>query len=135
MTGCFLCELYPGHAILCRNGSLGIVDRHHAVPQQRIKRQYPRGGWVSSGFLLPVLKDAPASPLDITLERLLADERNLIPLGRWHHMMLTNARVRIMREALPDAVEEFARFVGLQWSLDRDYGELLVPDARAAAAA
>lgn len=131
MTGCFLCELYPGHRVLCESRSMGRMDFHHVVPQQRIKREYPRGGWVSNGVLLPVLKDAPASPLDVTLEVLLADERNLIPLGRWHHAALEAKRVRIMREALPDAVEEFARFVGLQWSLDRDYGELLAP-ARAA---
>lgn len=127
MTGCFLCELYPGHRLLCENRSAGRMDLHHVVPQQRIKREYPRGGWVSNDVLLPVLKGAPSSPLDVTVEALLADERNLIPLARWHHFMFENKRVRIIREALPDAVEEFARFTGLQWSLDRDYGELLAP--------
>lgn len=96
---CVLCDVYPDERLMCRERSGRILDAHHIIPQQLLKRELP----------LPVRMVA------------LNDPRNGVLLGRWHHGMV-EARMREL--PLPQHVAEFAHDYGLDWWVDRQAGEM-----------
>lgn len=83
------------------------------------------GRWVD----LRKVVDAPELPYR-TLRELCDDERSWVPccggaLGpSGHHGQLDQSRsLRIPRDKLPRAVEDFAHELDLSWWLVREYGE------------
>jgi hypothetical protein len=53
------------------------------------------------------------------LEYALADRRNLIPLCRHHHELVTNARLYVPSFSWPEGIWDFAEETGLTWYLDK----------------
>lgn len=95
---CVLCDVYPDERETCRVRSGRVLDAHHVIPQQTLKRELP----------LPVRMVA------------LNDPRNGVLLGRWHHRMV-EARMREL--PIPYHVAEFAHDYGLDWWIERQAGE------------
>lgn len=104
---CWVCErLLPVVADLgvtmhaqarCKAVSHGIVDCHHLIAKQRVKR-------------------AAAVAGDPTWA--LEDGRNGIPVRRYHHDALERGLLKIPRGMLPSRVAEFAGEIGMAWMLD-----------------
>lgn len=75
----------------------GRADQgHHAIPKRRLA--------------------------DAGLHEYVWDLRNLVPLCTRCHERHETATERLWRKRLPALVEEFAKEVEMEWSLDRDYG-------------
>jgi hypothetical protein len=98
----------------------GRLVRCHLVPRQKLRQLW---GAVHHGRLVA----RPDLPFK-TLEDMLNDRRSFVlgcggPHGNsGHHGMLDQARtLRIPRAAIPEATEEFAAIVGLDWWLDVEY--------------
>jgi hypothetical protein len=136
-TGCWVCDvLAPGAAEIhrCRELSAGILDGHHVLPKQLLKREFPRGavevhwdgggvGWGRDPGLPPYRPEAGVTPAPRrSLEELLWDPRVGVPVRRWHHDQWENARLSVPRASLPAEVETFAEEVGLQWWIERSFG-------------
>ena len=103
----------------------GALIRGHLIPKQVIRREVmsARRGAGALGQW-PVGVDQRAE-----LSRILWDERAWVPMCggltgcSGHHGALDTARtLRIRRDELPAAVEEFAAEHGLEWWLGREYG-------------
>ncbi|WCB94475.1 hypothetical protein DSM104299_03212 [Baekduia alba] len=58
----------------------------------------------------------------VTLDEIVWDPRDGVPLARFHHDQVEHGRLHIPRAVLPAAVEDFAAELGLTWLLDRTYG-------------
>lgn len=103
----------------------GRIDPHHLIPQGRIKREYPRGVWrLATGELVKANRQTTGpfgNVARVTLGMLLEDRRNLISVCRRHHDQLHWKRERIELPDLPAEAHEFARELGMMWSLERDY--------------
>ncbi len=105
----------------------GALIRAHLIPRQLLKREYPYGMVVVDGVRERALRrERPTR----TLRELCEDENGWVPccggsMGcSGHHGMLDYSRtLRIPRDRLPAAVEQFAAELGLAWFLDREYGE------------
>jgi hypothetical protein len=112
----------------------GALIRAHLIPRQLLKREFPHGvtlcvggpdrrlGWYRyrPGMTWVQLR---------SLESLVDDPRCWVPccggpMGlSGHHGMLDQSRtLRIPRERLPQAVEDFAAELNLSWWLEREYG-------------
>jgi hypothetical protein len=113
----------------------GALIRAHLIPAQRIKREYPRGAYASEGQpWVPVPRDVDpelrrrAPGMFKPLDEIVWDPRVWVPLCGGptgiggHHGKFDGRSIRLRREDLPAAVEEFAAQYGLGWSLERDYG-------------
>lgn len=110
------------------------MDAHHLLPKQRLKREFPWGAYVyEDGTVDRVLAEhrrvIPPNAEEvngvrvISLERILWDPRNGVPLSRWHHDEIEQRRLVVPRVKLPAAVELFAAELELGWMLDRDFGD------------
>jgi hypothetical protein len=97
---CWLCEVWPADKGRCGQMSAGVLDAHHVIRKALLRVEFPLGA----------------------LDQIVWDARNGVPVGRWHHDQVENARARIPRSVMPAGVEEFAAELGLGWRLDRDYG-------------
>lgn len=96
-----------------REKCAGPLDAHHVLPKQRIKREFPSGATVGpDGVLRPVraVEDA-----EVTLDALLADARNGVPVCRRHHDLLEGRRVRLPRRTLDGDFPAFLATLGLGW--------------------
>lgn len=78
-----------------------------------------------------VLHDVTPAELDaglVSLDGIVWDQRCWVPAcgglagSDGHHGALDSRRLRLTREQLPDAIEQFADDFDMTWSLDRDYG-------------
>jgi hypothetical protein len=100
----------------------GRLEWHHAVKQQRLKREFKHGAFrydISKPWL-PAKRFAPASTSDQwnrTLDDILGDTRNRVWLCSHHHELVTNGR---LEPPLPDEVWEFADEFGLTAQLEND---------------
>lgn len=95
-------------------------QRHHVVPQQRIKYQYPRGalydpelGWRPIGKL-----DEPGSLETRSQRELLDDPRNIILICWGHHQLVEGKRIY---PEIPEPVWEFAEDFGFTAGLVSDH--------------
>jgi hypothetical protein len=97
----------------------GVLEWHHAVKQQRIKRAFPHGAiWGLSWH--PATRYSPVthgSPVTRTLDDILGDTRNRVWLCSRHHELVTNGRLEI---ELPESVWEFAADFGFTAGLEND---------------
>jgi hypothetical protein len=127
---CFLCEVFPGEKGQCAFLSSGL-DAHHVIPKQLLKREFRHGARCVLRKPGAAVEPWEPSPRDwesepgwdtLTLDQILWDPRDGIPLGRYHHNQIEHDHARIPRELLPPAVEDFAAEMGLGWRLDHDYG-------------
>lgn len=102
----------------------GRLERHHAFPKSRLKREFPRGAY------RPMWSDEAWTAVDrygiwripintemMSLGRILADPRNLIFLCQAHHERVTNHREYT---DIPDSVYEFVDEFGLRQQLEND---------------
>lgn len=76
------------------------MDRIHLIPKGRIKQE-----------------------LQTDDKRLLWHPSLWVYSCRKHHADFDNWVFRVAREDLPPALEEAAKVLGMEWSLDRDYGQ------------
>lgn len=107
----------------------GRLEFHHAVRQQRIKREFPHGAWrARSGAFkrqqawhpIPrstLLSDIAIDPEFAALSDILGDTRNRIWLCQAHHERLHNKRFEL---ELPESVLEFAAEFGFTAALEND---------------
>ncbi len=94
----------------------GRLEWHHAVKQQRLRREFKYGAYRSSPDFAwsPLTRHGPPNGgWDYwpdyalrTLDDILGDPRNRVWLCSHHHELTTNGRVQ---PELPDSVWEFAR--------------------------
>lgn len=85
----------------------GPMDRCHLVPKQRIKREF-----------------AAAAPS--VLSEVVWHPSAWVWGCRRHHGNFDNKVLRIHRSQIPLRTERWAEVFGLQWSLDRDFGDPVV---------
>lgn len=99
-------------ALAHRSRCNGPTEGHHVIPQQRIKQARKRA---------LALDRASAEPIaTVPLSAVLADERNIVPLCRAHHHLITVGARHLQPDELPSEVYAFATDYGLGWSLERD---------------
>lgn len=113
----------------------GWLIRAHLVPRQLLKRELPRGvaycdeqeRWVDERDAWAF--DDDRGPRVRSLSELHDDPRGWVPccggptgIGGHHGALDYSRKLRIPRDVLPVAVEEFAVELGLGWWLDREYG-------------
>jgi hypothetical protein len=101
-----------------------VLVRAHLIPKQVIRRGVISARRIAPGDRWPVTVDQRAE-----LARILWDERSWVPCcggpmgnGGHHGMLDQSRRLRVPRDRLPVAVEEFAAELNLSWWLDREYG-------------
>lgn len=107
-------------AALCRRMA-GPVDAHHVVPKARIKQAFPHGGeitWLETEkghAILEPRTPGEESAVWLELGELLMDERNGIPVRRYHHDALEQRAVSFAVGAWPEGVRDFAAEHGFVW--------------------
>jgi hypothetical protein len=104
----------------------GRLEWHHAIKQQRLRREFkygarrdsiyhrPNGLWVPAHRVAPVTQTLYGQR---TLDDILGDTRNRIFLCSHHHELVTNGRLKV---EIPESVYEFAREFGLEAQLEND---------------
>jgi hypothetical protein len=108
MTACAFERTDPD---LCEFG----LDAHHIVPKATIKGQYTY--WHS---LMPQMRQERGLPDTLPLlEEALLDRRNLVPLCRRHHELVTGHRIYVTADMWPEGIWEFADTIGCRWYLDK----------------
>lgn len=152
---CWVCErLLPcvlpqgalaGEVRRCREQSM-VIDAHHLCPKSKLKREFPHGAVYavdldpSTGA--PVLDESrigwrpfdprlaycvlPGALLPRSLGEILMDDRNGVPVRRFHHdaleaRLLAGRPLDVPRGMLPPAVFEFAVELGLVPLLEKVY--------------
>jgi hypothetical protein len=91
------------------------LEAHHVIPKATIRGQYSY--W---NGLMPSRRKSKGLPEVLPdLEYALADRRNLIPLCRHHHELVTNARLYVPSFSWPEGIWDFAEETGLTWYLDK----------------
>lgn len=105
-TGCFYCDHVmhtvcgPGAAAalrrICEQRSGGLLDAHHLIPKQVLKREFPHG-----------------------VNDLLMDPRNGVLVRRYHHDALEARAAVIPKALLPADALEFVAELGLDWYVDK----------------
>ena len=105
----------------------GRLEWHHAIKQQRIRREFKWGAWARPQYTLPgpgawvpAHRSEPVTrshATALTLDDILGDTRNRVWLCSFHHEKVTNGRLKV---ELPESVWEFAREHGLEAQLEND---------------
>jgi len=91
-------ECWFAHLGDCDFRADGRPDRMHLIPAQRLRKA--------------------------GLKRKEVQDDRVIRHGcRKHHHQFDNGFIKVTRDEIPRDTEEFAAEHGLEWSLDRDYGE------------
>lgn len=107
----------------------GFLIRAHLIPQQLLRREFRHGLLLEDGKWRKAdrYEDRYELPWR-TADDLCNDQRTWVvccggPQGQaGHHGQLDGYKLKLVREDLPAAVEEFAEQYGLVWYLDRRYG-------------
>ena len=97
---CWACSLRPDERWKCLDRSMGRSELHHLLTQAELRREF---------------KSDPRLP------DLLADRRNLVPIGRWHHAQLHARMFRPVWDDLPHDAVAFASELGLAHILERRF--------------
>lgn len=107
----------------------GALIRAHLIPRQLLRREFPHGVLLEDGAWRKATRyeDRYELPHRNTTD-LCNDVRSWVPCcggpqgNAGHHGQLDHSRVlRIARDELPAAVEEFAAELGLTWFIERTY--------------
>jgi hypothetical protein len=99
----------------CDYWPTGRPDEHHVIPQATIKGQYSYWNGLTPSRRKNKRLVAALPPLDEALE----DFRNIVPICRYHHGEVTNARLYVPASAWPDGIRDFAEETGLTWWLEK----------------
>lgn len=107
---------------LADKGCRGRLEWHHAIKQQRLRREFKHGAYSWLGKWRPLPRPALQSNVyphlaRLSLDDILGDPRNRIWLCSHHHELTTNGRLEV---ELPEPVWEFAREFGLVGALEND---------------
>lgn len=112
------------HCVFNNGECDGRLEWHHAIKQQRIKREFKYGalhnGDLATPEWVPASRHDPVSATDaygLTLDHILGDPRNRVWLCSHHHELVTNGRLDV---ELPESVWVFARKFGLAAQLEND---------------
>jgi hypothetical protein len=132
---CWACALWPGDKGKCEHRSAGHLDAHHLIRKALLKVEFPRGARrpLSDPRGVPVWEASPRGWESepgwdtMSLDQIVWDPRNGVPVGRWHHDQLEARRLVIPRALLPAPVEAFAAELELGRRLDHDYGCIVIP--------
>jgi hypothetical protein len=100
------------YADLEKHPCAGRLQAHHVIPVQRLRHEHSIKAWSRTDHPL----------LAVTLDELVADPRNGVPLCERHHKAWHDGTRRPLREQLPAEVEAFAAEFWLTFSLDYDFG-------------
>gem|GEM_PF-4747895 len=109
----------------------GRIDRCHLIKKSEIKARFPLGATLDesdAGVFRPVGKGEPWAVMTshIAQDDLISDPHLIVPGCRRHHHLFDVARkLRIPRESIPQATEQWAWMYGMGWWLDREYGPRL----------
>jgi hypothetical protein len=117
----------------------GALVRGHLIPQQVLKREFPKGAWRDGDKWIRHLPEEAQGDTEtergwshLTVEQLIDDERSWVPmcgglmgLSGHHGQLDWSRKLRIPRELIPVGTEEFAIELDLLWWLDRTYGPRL----------
>lgn len=122
----------------------GRLVRAHLISKQELRKAFPKGAWKDGDFWLPRLPfealtdtETAAGWTHRTLDELQADPRVWVPccggmtgIGG-HHGQLDNpnSRLRVPRDLLPAAVDEFAVEYRIEMVIDRLYGPQAIEEA------
>lgn len=109
----------------------GQLVRGHLIPRQLLRREYGYGALLDNGQWRPMRRGEDRYDLKyLNVIDLIDDQRTFVPICggltgcSGHHGQLDVSRkLRIPRDLVPVAVEEFAEQFGLTWWLDRTYGQ------------
>jgi len=151
-TGCYYCDVVLPETCgpaatramqrLCEERSAFVVDAHHVIPKQVLKREFPEGAVhvreAVHGVAGLVLGESRWLPYDArlalvppggdpatwkehvrTLDDLLMDERNGVLLRRYCHDQIEARNRSIPLLHVPESVIDFANELGLGWYLDK----------------
>jgi hypothetical protein len=107
----------------------GRLIRAHLIPRSLLKREFPHGVLLEDGRWRKATRYEDRYDLaHRTWQLLAADPRSWVPCcggpqgNGGHHGQLDHSRtLRIPRDQLPEAVEQFAAELGLTWFIDRTY--------------
>lgn len=103
-------------------GCAGPIDAHHVLPQRRIKQAFPFGGALAAGYVLPVRALEAVDPsVAVSLDALLADARNGVPVCRRHHDRIESRRERLPRSLAPEDFDVFLATIGMGWWAEREW--------------
>ena len=125
---CIGCVVQPDDRERCEYVSGGMWDAHHVLPKRLLKDRFPNGVWWFDGQPvreLPALV-TPAGRDNyrhVSLDGLLMDPRNGVPVRRYHHDAIENRGIFPSVRALPKAARDFARELDLWHELERIYGQ------------
>jgi hypothetical protein len=128
-TGCWVCDVLEAeHGFTqrrCERISGGVVDAHHLLPKQVLKREAPRGIVMFDGaWVWPEVMEAHVNEEGRgnyrrrKLDDLLMDPRNGILVRRYHHDQLERRLRAIPLDKMPADALEFADELGLRWWLE-----------------
>ena len=128
---CIGCVAQPDDRERCEYVSGGMWDAHHVLPKRLLKDRFPLGAaltWEETpeglGIWRPIVRDVePDTPATLTLDDLLMDPRNGVPVRRYHHDAIENRVIFPSVRALPKAARDFARELDLWHELERIYGQ------------
>lgn len=112
----------------------GQLVRAHLIPKQVIRKAFPKGAVRDDGkwerINVAKLGREAHDNLDLrSVKEMQEDERCWVPMCGGmvgiggHHGLFDGHRLSLDRRELPEALEEFAAETGLDWWLDRTYGE------------
>jgi hypothetical protein len=127
-TGCWVCDvLLPCLGMsagllaemqrMCDERSGGIVDAHHVLPKQLLKRE-AKGSGIDAMLRAPGLDSYPLEQVWRELGVALMDPRNGIVVRRAHHDQIESRNIAIPVALLPADTREFAEELGLLWWLE-----------------
>lgn len=115
---CWGCRVKPSERAKCEERSkTGFKEwqRHHVLPQQIIRREFPGGVFGETAYPPEV------EFRSVTLKELLADERNLIWMREYHHQALEARHLIIHLQDVPAEARAFADELGMGHHLERLY--------------
>jgi hypothetical protein len=104
----------------------GALIRAHLIPRQKIKQAVRGNHYFPESHKVSAVEQQQRAIRDW-----LDDPRSWVPccggpmgLSGHHGMLDVSRKLRISRDVLPAAVEEFAAELGLMWWLDRTYPKI-----------
>lgn len=95
-----------------------MSDKHHVIPQQRIK--VARSALAIRQRRFEHLTAAERRLLETPLSTILDDQRNIVRLSRKMHHRAHNGFDRLKPDQLPRGIHDFAEEYALTSALDRE---------------
>lgn len=97
-----------------------MSDKHHVIPQQRIKIAIGNVALKAKMQGEDALTDAERTLLVTPLTTILRDGRNIVRLSRTLHHRAHGGFERLDPRKLPTGIEDFAAEYALEWALEHE---------------